>query len=164
VSKIGLLSDSHGRAAVTRRAVERLVEAGAERLVHLGDVETVEVIDALLVGVPAHLVFGNVDWDHESLARYAHRVGVDVQHPAGRLELDGRVVIFTHGDRTALMQDAVREQADYLCHGHTHLQRDERVGETRVINPGALNRAAAYSVATLDISRDELTFYPVPRE
>jgi putative phosphoesterase len=164
VPKIGLLSDSHGRAAVTRRAVERLVQAGAERLVHLGDVETVEVIDALLVDVPAHLVFGNVDWDHAALARYAQSVGVDVQHPAGRLELDGRILVFTHGDRAGLMQDAVREQVAYLCHGHTHLPRDERVDETRVINPGALHRATRYSAAILDTSRDDVTFYPVARE
>jgi putative phosphoesterase len=164
VSKIGLLSDSHGRAGVTRRAVRLLIDAGADHLVHLGDVETVEVIDALLDEVPTHLVFGNTDWDHRSLARYADSLGIAVQHPMGRLELEGRVLVFTHGDRVGLMEDAIRQPADYLCHGHTHSRRDERIGRTRVINPGALHRAAEYSVAILDLPSDDVTFYPVPRE
>lgn len=164
MSKIGLLSDSHGRAGVTRRAVGLLIDAGADHLVHIGDVETVEVIDALLGDVPAHLVFGNTDWDHRSLARYADSLGIAVRHPMGRLELDGRVLMFTHGDRIALMEDAIRQPADYLCHGHTHLQRDERIGRTRVINPGALHRAARYSVAILDMHNDDVTFYPIARE
>ena len=51
----------------------------------------------------------------------------------------------------------------YLCHGHTHTALDARRGKTRVINPGALHRAAEYTVALLDTDTDTLTFYPVPR-
>ncbi len=166
---IGLLSDSHGRAARTARAVRLLIERGADHIIHLGDVGSVEVIDALVEQVddtgnltpPVHLVFGNCDWDSDSLARYAQSLGIGVEHPVGRLEVDGRVIIYQHGDRTSAMDQALAEQVDYLCHGHSHRQRDERSGSTRVINPGALFRAADYSVALLDVANDRLTFLEV---
>ena len=50
---IGLLSDSHGRAPTTQRGVDLLLDGGAELLLHLGDVGTVEVIDALCTPGPA---------------------------------------------------------------------------------------------------------------
>ncbi len=169
--RIGLLSDSHGHAEVTGRAVAILAEQGAELMLHLGDLATVAVIDRLIVDAAttgpirqSRLVFGNVDYDAEALGRYAADLGIIVDHPAGRIPLgDDRVLVFTHGDDDRLMRRAVAEQATYLCHGHLHRRRDERVCATRVINPGALSRAAEYSVAIVDTDADQVEFYPVAR-
>ena len=170
MSKIGLLSDSHGRASTTRRAVQVLLERQVHRIVHLGDIGTVEVIDALVenldeagrVKPPVHVVFGNTDWDAAALGRYAEGFGIQVDHPVGRLSVDDRVLVYQHGDRSASMQQALAEEVDYLCHGHTHRTRDERRGRTRLVNPGALFRASRYTVAVLDPGRDELEFLEVP--
>ena len=167
--RIGLLSDSHGTTQITRQAVRILADQGAQVLVHLGDVETTAVIDHLVVdgantgGITcSHLVFGNVDWDLDALGHYAANLDIQVEHPAGRIELpDERVLVFTHGDNAKLMQQALDQQVAYLCHGHTHRARDKRIRSTRVINPGALSRAAQYSIALLDTDSDDLTFYPV---
>ncbi len=174
--RIGLLSDSHGRVRTTQLAVDRLLAAGAEVLIHLGDVGSIEVIDTMLVPVspsagdagettttvPVHIVFGNVDWDMGALSRYAASIGFNVQHPMGWLEVDGgKRIAFTHGDHPQLMRRALEDGADYLLHGHSHQTRDERVGDTRVINPGALFRAPAYSAAILDPQSDEVTFLTV---
>lgn len=156
---IGVLSDSHGRAETTRRAVALLLASGAERLIHLGDLETEAVIDEL-VGYRAHIVFGNCD-DEPRLASYARAVGVVNDHPMGTMTVDGREIAFTHGDRGALMESALRSGAAYLLHGHSHAVRDERVGATRVINPGALFRARRYTVAVLDPAQDRLDFLDV---
>jgi predicted phosphodiesterase len=60
------------------------------------------------------------------------------------------------------MRRALESQSfDYLLHGHTHVKRDERVGRTRVINPGALHRAREKTVAVLDTATDMLTFLTV---
>ena len=40
-------------------------------------------------------------------------------------------------------------------------RRDERIAGTRIINHGALHRAAEYSVATLDLASDTLAFHVV---
>ena len=150
-------------------------------LIHLGDIGSVEVIDAftgLVDGdghiVPARLVFGNTDWDAQSLARYALSIDVSVDHPAGRLELDlqgtpnhlkgnpqADQLIFTHGDDPQIMENALAQQVRYLCHGHTHRAADQMQETTRVINPGALFRAQTYTAALLDTENDQLSFYPV---
>ncbi|MFA9477279.1 metallophosphoesterase [Phycisphaerales bacterium AB-hyl4] len=167
--RIGLLSDSHGRAKTTRLAVEVLLSQEVDLLVHLGDVGTVEVIDALAgeisqrSGQPieAHLVFGNTDWDTDALARYARELGVHVDDPVGRLPVEQGTLVFCHGHQADVLHQAIAEQVRYLCHGHTHRTLDQRQGSTRVINPGALFRAQRYTVAVLDTADDELTFYPV---
>ncbi|MFA7236977.1 MAG: metallophosphoesterase family protein [Phycisphaeraceae bacterium] len=175
LAKIGLLSDSHGRAATTQRAVRLLIGHGAEMLIHLGDVGTVEVIDALLEPLPrdagpdaspldVYLVFGNTDWDADALGRYARSLGLHVSHPVGRLQCDGKTIVFQHGHQDAAMEAALASGADYLLHGHTHRTRDQRIGPTRVINPGALFRAAQYTVALLNTENDQLTFFTLTEE
>ncbi len=178
MAPIGLISDTHGRHLLTRQAVRILLAAGAGELIHLGDVGTCAVLEELLVAtpgpdsdgdsqrlqtLPVHLVFGNADGDISNLARYARELGLDVQHPAGRLTLeDGRSLAFTHGHDRRLLAAALEEHVAYLCHGHTHRAADTHQGPTRIINPGALCRAARYSVALLDTAQDRLTFLEVP--
>jgi len=144
-----------------------LVTAGAELIIHLGDVETAAVIDQLAgllsptgQSIPAHLVFGNVDYDAHALERYADSLGISVANPVGRLDLDGnRELRFMHGHRQYAIQQALADRVAYLCHGHTHTKRDQRIGQTRVINPGALVRAKNHTVALLDTQTDNLTFH-----
>ena len=50
---------------------------------------------------------------------------------------------------------------DYLLFGHTHIRLNERDGATRQINPGALHRAAEWTVAVLDVVQDQLRFLKV---
>ena len=166
--RIGLLSDSHGRATATAEGAAQLAAAGAERLVHLGDVGTPEVLDAMLVPgasggetLPGHVVFGNTDADVAGLSEHARRLGLSVEHPVGRLRFDGVELVFCHGHEGRPMNAALDEGVAYLCHGHTHRQKDQRQGPTRVINPGALFRARQYSVALLTTETDDLAFLPV---
>lgn len=159
---IGILSDSHGRVATTRRAVQTLRDGGAELLLHLGDIGSIDVIDEL-VGQNARIVFGNCDLDEAVLSRYAESVGVTVDHPIGRVEAGGRCIAFTHGHMTRLMDQALRDGVDYLLSGHTHEVHDERVGSTRMINPGALFRAPRYTACLLDPAQDALTFVEIDR-
>lgn len=167
--RIGLLSDSHGRASTTRSAVDLLLAQDVQLLLHLGDVGSVEVIDALLAPGPggqgqleARVVFGNTDWDALNLGRYARSLGVGVDDPMGVLAVEGGELAFTHGHDADLMAQALARGVRYLCHGHTHRPADQSTGGTRVINPGALFRAKRYTVAVLDTKTDQLVFYPVP--
>jgi putative phosphoesterase len=166
--KIALLSDSHGRAAITRRAVQLALTNGAETILHLGDIGSTDVIDALRVdqasagrAVESRLVFGNVDAHWRTLAEHAKRAGLVVDHPVGWLELAGGDLVYLHGDDEDAKAEALAAEVRYLCHGHTHQQVDARVRETRVINPGALFRAVEYSIAVLDTDSDALSFYTV---
>jgi putative phosphoesterase len=166
--RIGLLSDSHGRAVRTRLAADLLVAQGADLLIHLGDIGSFEVIDALATfkpgsdaQLPACLVFGNTDYDLPSMTRYAQEIGVTVSHPVGRLSTPRGDLVYMHGDDREAYVAALQASPAYLCHGHTHCVTDQRIGGTRIINPGALQRAAQYSVALLDTEDDTLSFYPI---
>ena len=160
--RIGILSDSHGRTDITARAVAALEADGAEMLIYLGDVETESVIDEL-VGHSVRLVFGNCDWDLKGLTLYARNMDVTIDHPMGQLEIDEKRIVFTHGHLDHCMNQALAENVDYLLHGHTHELRDERVGATRIINPGALHRAARYTAVILDPKTDDLTLIEIPK-
>ena len=82
-----------------------------------------------------------------------------MEHPEGVIELPGGGELrFQHGHEDDRMRAAVNAEPRYLCHGHSHEQRDERVGATRVLNPGALFRASVYSVALLDTDTDAVRF------
>ena len=160
--RIGILSDSHGRTDTTARAVALLRERGAELLLHLGDIGDEHVIDEL-IGHNARLVFGNCDWDIADLTRHAQFMGVVVDHPMGLIEAGGRRIAFTHGHLPELMRQALDLEVDYLLHGHSNELRDERLGRTRIINPGALQRAARYTAAVLDPAADALEIIEVAK-
>ena len=166
--RIGLIADSHGLAERTTRAAAQLAEDGAEMLLHLGDICAESVLDALLVAppksqspLPVYIVFGNMDFEVGRMARYAGLLGIAVHHPIGRLSLGDADVAFTHGHDRSLLIDALDDGVDYLFYGHTHVAADDREGETRMINPGALHRTSAPSVALLDTDTDVLTRIPI---
>lgn len=163
MTKLGLLSDTHGRADSAEAAVQLLLDAGADVLIHLGDVGSTGVIDALAVidpatdeRVPAHMVLGNTDWDAHSLSTYARDLDVTVHEPSGKLVIDGKQIVFTHGHHDRVNRKLLAAEPDYLLHGHTHVQADAMRGKTRVINPGALFRASRYTVALLEPATAEL--------
>ena len=158
---IGILSDTHDRVDAMAAAMALLRARGAEFFIHCGDVGSERVLD-LLAGVPSAFVFGNSDWDRAALARYAEKIGVASHHPFADLELGGKKIAVTHGDDFKLKRRLLSEQRhDYLLQGHTHVRAEEKIGKTRVINPGALHRAAQKTVATLDTVADALEFINV---
>ena len=157
---IGILSDSHGEQQRTRAAINLLLKEGCARIYHLGDVETLEVLDEL-AGHPISLVFGNCDVVNR-LADYAQDLGIDVQHPKGTTKYEHYSIGYLHGDRFDHYHQLLDDEAvQVVFHGHTHETRDEIVENTRCINPGALHRSARYTVATFDTQTDELNFIEV---
>ena len=158
---VGILSDTHDRVAAAQAAVTLLQRHGAEYFIHCGDVGSESILD-VLAGLPSAFVFGNTDWDRRGLERYAAAVHVSCLGNAGELELGGKTFHVEHGDDFKSMKRSVEgQQFDYVLHGHTHVRRDERVGRTRIINPGALHRAREKTVALLDTATDVLTFLMV---
>jgi putative phosphoesterase len=154
---IGFISDSHGEWLRTRNAVKLLCDRGCTTLIHLGDVETHEVLDEL-AGHNVTLVFGNCD-SVVRLSDYAVDLGIDVQHPSGTITSDGMCIAFLHGhDEAQYHRFLDDKRVDVVAHGHSHETRDEMINNTRCINPGALHRAARYTVAVLDTEKDVLEF------
>jgi uncharacterized protein len=159
---LGILSDTHDRYEMMAAGVRALRERGATYFIHCGDVCTPNLLDHL-AGLPSAFVYGNCDWDRMALQRYGQSIDVPCYGAFADLELGGKRVAVLHGDDRGKMEAVLSAQEhDYLFHGHTHVRRDERIGKTRVINPGALFRASEKTVALLDTDADRLEYVVIP--
>lgn len=159
--KIGIVSDSHGKAALLRKAVATLLDAGAQAIVHCGDVGNSECVDVLAEApVPAYAVAGNMDRHPERLKAQAEKTGVHFSRDTILVPIgQGEYLVATHGNRPETMRQLLEDgRFRYVCHGHTHLPRNERIGQVRVINPGALHHAHPRTAALLDSESDTVEF------
>jgi putative phosphoesterase len=160
---LGILSDTHDQTARARHAVELLRAAGAEALVHCGDLTGPRVVDACAV-LPCYFVFGNNDADNVPALRRAMAEAEAVcLEWGGEITLAGKRIAVTHGHMGRDVGRLLTARPDYLLSGHSHIAADWREGATRRINPGALYRATEFTVALLDLEKDELRFLTVPR-
>lgn len=162
--KVGIVSDSHGKADMLKRALSMLAERGAEAIVHCGDLGNGECITALgETGLPTYAVAGNMDRHLSRLRSQADGKNIHFSADTVLMPLgDDKYLAATHGNSARIMTDLLgRAGVDYICHGHTHQPRDEKIGPTRVINPGALRHAHPPTAAILDTDADTVEHFPV---
>ena len=93
-----------------------------------------------LAGLPAAFVWGNTDFDRASLEEYARSLGIDCRGEMADLTLGGQAASPSSMATISLLRKKLllKQEHDYILHGHTHVRDDQRVGKTRIINPGAL--------------------------
>ena len=157
--KIGLASDTHGNVRSLMAAMKVLADRGVQAVVHCGDIGSSSCLETLAEpGIAAYAVAGNIDGPDSDLEAAAHRCGVHFARDFVTVPIQAQqYLVATHGHRDHLLAELIAGgQFPYVCHGHTHRRRDERIGPVRVINPGALHRAAIYTVAVLDTETDHL--------
>jgi putative phosphoesterase len=143
--KICILSDSHDHISLLDAAVARARAAGAEAVLHCGDVVAPSTLQCLEKhGLPVHVIHGNNTGDLYTLGRLAadpssllHYHGMD----AG-LHLGGRRIFLVHYPHYARAMAATGEW-DIVCCGHSHAPAEERIrnmlgGETLLLNPGTV--------------------------
>lgn len=163
MTRIGLISDTHNAVARTRVAVELLAAAGADVLVHCGDLTGPEIVK-VCSALPLYFVFGNNDAESvPDLRAAAERCGATCLGWGGTFERHGRRLAIVHGHRHRDTRPLLQTSPDYLFSGHSHQAADWMEGATRRINPGALFRAKLYTVAMLDLQTDRLQVIHVPR-
>jgi putative phosphoesterase len=158
--RLGILSDTHDRLERTRAAVKLLCDEGADVLIHCGDLTGPEIVVACVVA-PAYFVFGNHDADSVPVLEKAiSEAGAVCFGWGGEVTLCGKRVAVVHGHIGVRRRLAT--EPDYLLSGHFHIASDRREGRTRWINPGALDEADEFTVALLDVERDNLQFLRIP--
>lgn len=161
--KIGILSDVHGNTQPLPQALERFRARAVQAVVVCGDIGSAKVVEMLAEGPWAlYLTAGNMDrhWDLQTTAR---RLGVCLAMPSVEVPIGGgQYLSATHGHREEVLDELIAGgQFPYVCHGHTHRRRDERLGQVRVINPGAIHQGRdrpGASAAILDTASDALEF------
>ena len=135
--KIAVISDTHDHLENVERAVAAAHGLGANLLLHCGDICSPFVVDRLArFRGRTHIVFGNNDGDHLTIARTAAKFsGVTVHHHAGFIETEGGIVAFTHYPEFGRGLAATGDYAAVFS-GHTHRRMSELVGGTPHLNPG----------------------------
>lgn len=155
--KIGILSDTHGDVERTRSAVQTLLSQSVTQLIHCGDIGSERVLFELVehctpAAIPVHAVLGNVDLYDDAVRNFPPESGVEVKRKH-ELKLGGSSILVIHGDDYVALEDAIDSGAfDLIFTGHTHVAADRRVGNSRIINPGAVTHAETPGFATLDLS------------
>ena len=147
---IAVISDTHNRDASVSRALAVMAERKVEVVIHCGDIEAGATVR--LFPSHTHFVFGNCDRDRDEIEEAVAEIGATLHGVWGQLELAGRRLAFVHGDDHHLLDDLEHADTfDFLFHGHTHVAKEHRTGQTRVINPGALQRVAVRTFLLLDL-------------
>ena len=154
---IAVVSDTHGHLEFTRDAVRVLESIQVEQILHCGDIGFVQVI-SLFSPWPTHFVFGNVDGQQELLREEIRQGEMTCHDLFGDLELEGKRIAILHGDDERRLQQTIDSgQWDLVCHGHTHVAEQRYRGKTLVLNPGAVYRARARSIAVVELPSMEVT-------
>lgn len=160
--RIAILSDTHNQITRTQEAIDVCRAEGITEMIHCGDVTRVEMVE-LFTDFTLHLIYGNNDIDEVGLRLAAQSCGAG--STCGEIytaEIDGKRLAAIHGDAYLMLDDLIRSQRfDYVFHGHTHRIRDEKIGKTRVINPGALggSRRDRRNFCILELKTDDLAHY-----
>jgi len=168
--KIGIVSDSHDHIPRLAAALEAAVAAGAEAVLHCGDVvAAVTMARVPELPVPLHVIHGNNTGDIYALARIAARSNGRLTYHGmeAALELGGRRVFMVHYPRYARAL-ATTGDWDVVCCGHNHKAAVEPIrnvagGTSLYVNAGTTAGIDAPPTWVLgDLATLEFEIRPVP--
>ena len=141
--KIGILSDTHG---LLREEVKEGL-AGVDHIIHAGDIDTPEVIDALGKIAPLTVVRGNADKDWAE-----HIPG------SATITLDGKSFFVIHNK--GKLEDDISDH-DVIAYGHSHkyslAEKDGKIW----FNPGCCGKRKKgrdVTFAIAEINDGEISF------
>jgi putative phosphoesterase len=157
--RIGIMSDTHGDVWAARDAVRIFEDHQVHVVLHCGDVGAGVMYE--LSGFTSHFVRGNTD-SAEGLQEAINGETQTFHGALGELEIVGRKIALLHGDDERLLRDLISSQKwDLVCFGHTHKATWFFEGRTLVLNPGALHRTSAPSVAIVKVPEMSVEVVPV---
>lgn len=144
--KIGVVSDTHG---FFEPRLRELLD-GVERILHAGDVGSLEVLEELGRIAPVEAVRGNVDSQETHLppSRAVQLEGarIELQHtlPAPQSELeawsDGALLAKMHPERRDAFLKTFHPATRVVIFGHSHQPCLLTLGHTLFFNPGSAGK------------------------
>ena len=140
MTRVGVISDTHG--LLRPEAEARL--AGADHIIHAGDIGGPEVVPRLRRLAPVTAIRGNVD----------REAWADAFPETAVVMLAGRRIYVLH-DLAEMSLDPVACGIAVVISGHSHRPRIERAGGVLYLNPGSAGRRRfrlPVTVAVLELS------------
>ena len=139
---IGIISDTHDDLLTLKNAIKTFNERKVSYVIHAGDyvfpgvVKEFKNFNGKLVGV-----LGNNDGEKLGLLKKFQEIGGELHGEFGDLELGGIRIAIYHGTNNKLTEAIIASQKyDLVICGHTHLKRDDKIGNSLVLNPGCAHR------------------------
>jgi hypothetical protein len=140
--RAALVSDTHG---LLRPEVLRAIR-GVERILHMGDVGSPDVLDGLRAIAPVHAVRGNVD------------------RGAWSRELPETELVEVFGANLFLLHDVAELDVDpeaagiaIVLYGHSHVPKDDVRDGVRYVNPGSIGPKRFDLPVSFAFLRDDLS-------
>jgi putative phosphoesterase len=158
--KICIVSDSHDNRQLLETAVREAQAAGAQAVLHCGDVVAPSTLEVLRpFGLPVHVIHGNNTGDLYMMGRIASGSASRVYYygqDAG-IELAGRRIFLVHYPHYAVAM-ATTGDWDLVCCGHDHKADIRPIdnmagGQTLLVNPGTvggIKAPATYVLGNLE--------------
>jgi putative phosphoesterase len=134
---IGLISDTHGYFDPRLPNVFRNVE----RILHAGDIGSLDVVERLEAIAPVVAVHGNLDRP-DIAARFP---------PDTTIEVEGARIYLVHRPQDARPGDGVR----VVVQGHTHRSLVEEKDVMLYVNPGPAGRTLTFNGRSVALLRIE---------
>ncbi len=156
--RIGVLSDTHNNIGNLLKALRYFKEVGVTKLIHCGDMANVTTARQMS-GFDVIYVNGNMDDTAIGDALWFLNSNNETPGDVFSGKLGDATIAVTHGHLPRKLEHLINSRRyDFVFHGHTHRKRDEIVGKTRVVNPGALGgaRYEPRTVCIVDLDDQEV--------
>lgn len=140
--RIAVISDTHDAVFSTKDVLKMIADEGVDTIIHCGDMASVYTAEQFTDFCVYH-AWGNNDFDTVGL-----QLAIRECKPGSRSErwikcsFDGKLIGAVHDIYSPHFKTMLESGFfDYIFVGHTHRKMDEMMGNTRVINPGAIGGA-----------------------
>lgn len=150
--KIAIISDTHDNLANLKKALSFIRKEKIKILIHCGDIFKPDTITETLgcFKGETHLIFSKADASFSKIPEDSFK---DISRTKtysefGELIVDEKKIAFSHFPEIAKAL-ASSQKYDLVFYGHTHRPWEEKLGRTRLINPG--NIAGLFYKATFAI-------------
>jgi len=158
---IGVISDTHDNVVNVLKAINIFENANVDFIIHCGDVISPATV-GFFKGMHIKVVKGNCDGEINHLKQVLDEIKGEYLGEIGKLDIGGKKILVYHGSDQNKLQEFIDEQKyDYVLTAHTHKTRNEKIGKTRVINPGAHYYGCENKVVLLDLNKDKVEFVEV---
>jgi len=158
---IGIISDTHDNVVNIQKAMKVFEEKEVDFIVHCGDIVAPGTIK-YFNGIHTKFVKGNCEGDIELIKEKLKEISGEYLGQIGDIKVNGKRIAAYHGDNKLILKLLIQSKLfDYIFTGHTHQKRDEKIGEVRIINPGAHFFGGENTVALLDTGSDSVEFVEV---
>lgn len=145
--KIGIFSDTHDRLENVEKALKIFEKNKVRLLIHCGD--WVSPFTPFFLdhargnfNVPIRSVFGNNEGDIKRIFEINSKLKYPIEFARDstlELEIDGKKIIVYHGHDKTILNAIIKSNVYAVVFtGHTHIVRNETIGKTLVVNPGAV--------------------------